>query len=171
VLITGLTGSGKSAIAKAVERMLFDGGRAVTVIEGETLRRGINNDLGYTVEDRSENLRRSAHIAKYMNEAGLIVISAFMAPSESVRLNVANLIGEDRFFVVHATASEATRRARDTKGHYADADSGKLANYPGVSAPYEAPDKPSLTVNIDDMSIQQAAASIVELLRENKIIR
>ncbi|MFN4904728.1 MAG: sulfate adenylyltransferase subunit CysN, partial [Planctomycetota bacterium] len=101
VLFTGLTGTGKSTIARAVERALFDAGRAVMVLDGEKMRSGVNQDLGYSVEDRSENLRRSGHIARIMNDAGLICLAAFVAPSESIRARVAELVGKERFLVVH----------------------------------------------------------------------
>lgn len=171
VLLTGLTGTGKSTISRAVERLLFDRGRAVTVLDGELMRRGVNIDLGYSTEDRSENLRRSAHIAKLFNDSGLICLAAFVAPSQSVRDRVADVVGRDRFFVVHCTADEATRKSRDTKGHYADAESGKLPNFPGVSAIYEAPEKPDLVVDTGAMTVDESAEAIVQFLVAKGIIR
>lgn len=171
VLLTGLTGTGKSTIARATERLLFDRGRAVTVMDGELMRRGVNVDLGYSTEDRSENLRRSSHIAKLFNDAGLLCIAAFVAPSQSVRDRVADVIGRDRFLVVHCDADEATRKARDTKGHYADAIAGKMPNFPGVSALYEAPENADLVLNTADLSVSQCAEAIVELLTQRGFVR
>lgn len=171
VLLTGLTGSGKSAIAQAAERMLFDLGRGVMVLDGENVRKGLSKDLTYSVEDRSENLRRSGHLARTLNDAGLICLAAFAAPSESVRTRVRDLIGGEKFLLVHCDASEETRRSRDSKGHYADADAGKIANFPGVSAAFEAPESPDLFLNTDDVTIQSGAEQIVELLREKGFIR
>ena len=171
VLFTGLTGTGKSTIARAVERALFDDGRAVTVLDGELMRRGVNVDLGYTVEDRSENLRRSAHIAKLINDNGLICLGAFVAPSQSVRERVADVIGKDRFITVHCTASESVCRQRDTKGHYAAAEAGKLPNFPGVSAIYEPPEEPDLVLDTGDLSVDECVSAVLELLKANKIIR
>ncbi len=171
VLFTGLTGTGKSTIARAVERALFDDGRAVAVLDGELMRRGVNVDLGYTVEDRSENLRRSAHVAKLINDNGLICLGAFVAPSQSVRERVADVIGRDRFITVHCTASESVCRQRDTKGHYAAAEAGKLPNFPGVSAVYEPPEEPDLVLDTGDLSVDECVSAVLELLKANKIIR
>ena len=171
VLFTGLTGTGKSTIARAVERALFDDGRAVAVLDGELMRRGVNVDLGYTVEDRSENLRRSAHVAKLINDNGLICLGAFVAPSQSVRERVADVIGKDRFITVHCTASESVCRQRDTKGHYAAAEAGKLPNFPGVSTVYEPPEEPDLVLDTGDLSVDECVSAVLELLKANKIIR
>jgi len=171
VLLTGLTGTGKSTIARATERLLFDRGRAVTVMDGESMRRGVNFDLGYSTEDRSENLRRSAHIAKLLNDAGLLCIAAFVAPSQSVRDRVADVIGRDRFLVIHCNADESTRKARDTKGHYAQALSGKMPNFPGVTALYEAPENADLVLDTVSKSASQCADAIVELLIQRGFIR
>ncbi|HUP79065.1 MAG TPA: sulfate adenylyltransferase subunit CysN [Pirellula sp.] len=171
ILFTGLTGTGKSTIARAVERALFDDGRAVAVLDGELMRRGVNVDLGYTVEDRSENLRRSAHVAKLINDNGLICLGAFVAPSQSVRERVADVIGKDRFITVHCTASESVCRQRDTKGHYAAAEAGKLPNFPGVSAVYELPEEPNLVLDTGDLSVDECVSAVLELLKANQIIR
>jgi len=171
VLFTGLTGTGKSTIARAVERTLFDDGRAVAVLDGELMRRGVNVDLGYTVEDRSENLRRSAHVAKLFNDNGLICLGAFVAPSQSVRERVADVIGKDRFITIHCTASESVCRERDTKGHYAAAEAGKLPNFPGVSAIYEPPEDPDLILDTGDLSVDECVSAVLELLKANQIIR
>jgi bifunctional enzyme CysN/CysC len=113
VLFTGLTGTGKSTIARAVERALFDAGRAVMVLDGEKMRSGVNQDLGYSVEDRSENLRRSGHIARIMNDAGLICLAAFVAPSESIRARVAELVGKECFLVVHLVIDSGKQTVED----------------------------------------------------------
>lgn len=171
VLFTGLTGTGKSAIAHGVERRLFDRGRAVMVVDGERMRRGVNQDLGYTVEDRSENLRRSAHMAKMLNEAGLICLAAFTAPSESVRNRVRETIGKDRFIVVHIKAEESVRKSRDTMGHYQKAEAGILPNFPGVSALYEEPMGADLTLDSGVLSIEQCVDSVVKLLEQNGFLK
>ena len=101
MLLTGLTGSGKTTLAYALERRLFDQGRAVVVLDGQNMRRGISKDLGFTADDRSENLRRSAEVAKLFNDAGIIVLAAFVAPDEAVRQKAADAIGRERFLVVH----------------------------------------------------------------------
>ena len=171
VLFTGLTGTGKSTIARAVERALFDQGRAVMVLDGEKMRNGVNQDLGYSVEDRSENLRRSAHIARIMNDAGLICLAAFVAPSESIRARVAELVGKDKFLVVHLTADEQVRIARDSKGHYAKAQAGVLPNFPGVSALYEAPEKADLVVDSGKHSLESCVEQVLELLTRRGVLK
>lgn len=171
VLLTGLTGSGKSAIGHAVERKLFDQGRAVAMIDGEVVRRGLSRDLGYTSEDRSENLRRSAHLAHTLNNAGLICIASFVAPAEDVRQKVGKLIGGDRFLVVHIATPIEVCRERDTKGQYAKADAGELRNFPGVTATYEAPANPALVIDASAQSIDQCADAVIELLRSKGMIK
>ncbi|MDZ4848003.1 MAG: sulfate adenylyltransferase subunit CysN [Pirellulaceae bacterium] len=166
VLLTGLTGTGKSTIAKAVERRLFDEGRAVAVIDGEQVRKGMNVDLSFSVEDRSENLRRSAHMAYLLNEQGLICIAAFVAPSESVRERVADVIGRDRFSVVHLTASLETRQQRDSKGFYQEAATGHLPEFANVLANYEPPENPDLVLDTGSVAITDCVDKIVELLRQ-----
>ena len=171
VLLTGLTGTGKSTIARALERALFDKGRAVMVLDGEKMRSGVNQDLGYSVEDRSENLRRSAHIAKIMNDAGLICLAAFVAPSESIRARVAELVGKQRFLVVHLTADESVRKSRDEKGHYAKAEAGALPNFPGVSAVYEAPQEADLVIDSGKLSIPECVDAVLKLLVQKGIVK
>ena len=171
VLLTGLTGTGKSTIARALERALFDKGRAVMVLDGEKMRSGVNQDLGYSVEDRSENLRRSAHIAKMMNDAGLICLAAFVAPSESIRARVAELIGKQRFLLVHLTADESVRKSRDEKGHYAKAEAGALPNFPGVSAVYEAPQEADLVIDSGKLSIPECVDAVLKLLVDKGIVK
>ncbi len=171
VLFTGLTGTGKTAIAHGVERRLFDRGRAVMVVDGERMRRGVNQDLGYTVEDRSENLRRSAHVAKLLNEAGLICLAAFLAPSESVRNRVRETVGKEQFLVIHVTAEESVRKERDTKGHYQKAEAGTLPNFPGVTALYEEPVGADLTLDSGVLSLEQCVDSVVSLLEQRGFLK
>jgi bifunctional enzyme CysN/CysC len=171
VLLTGLTGSGKTAIGQAVERRLFDQGRAVALIDGETIRRGLSRDLGYTAEDRSENLRRSAHLAHTLNDAGLICLASFVAPAEDVRQKVAKLIGTDRFLVVYVATPLEVCRQRDRKGQYAQADAGELRNFPGVTAKYEPPTNPDLSIDASKQTIDECADAVIELLRSKSVIK
>ena len=171
VLLTGLTGSGKTSIGKAVERKLFEEGRAIAMIDGDNVRRGLSRDLGYTAEDRSENLRRSGHLAHALNDAGLICLASFVAPSEDVRQKVAMLIGQERFLVVHVATSLEVCRQRDTKGQYKQADEGQLPNFPGVTAKYEAPAEPDLVIDAAEQSTDACADAIIELLRSKNIIK
>ncbi|WP_010583961.1 sulfate adenylyltransferase subunit CysN [Schlesneria paludicola] len=165
VLLVGLTGSGKSRIAFGLERRLWDEGRAVTVLYGQTMRQGLNRDLGFTADDRSENLRRSAEVAKLMNEAGVITIGAFVAPHEAVREKVKQLIGRDRVLEIYCTAPMDVLRARDQYGMYQMADAGKIAQMPGVSAAFEEPKTPDLVLQTDKLSVEESVSRIIELMR------
>jgi bifunctional enzyme CysN/CysC len=166
ILFTGLTGTGKTTIARAMERALFDSGRAVAVLDGEQMRRGVNVDLGYTIEERSENLRRSAHVAKLFNDNGLICLAAFVAPNQSVRQRVAEVIGKDRFLTIHCTAEESIRRSRDTKA-------------PGRAEPaidsskalYEIPEDPDMVLDTGDLNVAECVSAVMELLQARGVIR
>ena len=170
LLLTGLSGAGKSTLAVALERRLFELGRACMVLDGQNMRLGISRDLGFSAEERSENLRRSAEVAKLMNDAGLICIAGFVAPSEAVRQRAAETVGAARFLVVHVTAPEAVCRERDQHGHYARADTGEIANFPGVSAPYEAPAAPDLVLDTSAKSVSACVGELVSLLEDRNFI-
>ncbi len=170
VLLTGLTGSGKTTVAYALERRLFDLGRAATVLDGQNMRRGISRDLGFAADDRSENLRRSAEVAKLINDAGLICVGAFVAPSEEVRQKAADVVGRDRFLVVHLSAPVEVCRTRDTDGHYPQADSGELPNFPGVSSLYEQPVSPDLVLPTHELPVTECVDAILKLLEERDFL-
>jgi bifunctional enzyme CysN/CysC len=163
VLLTGPPASGKSPIAATVERLLFDQGRAVVAIDGQTLRRGLSRDLGFSLTDRSENVRRVAEVAKTINDAGLITIAALVAPQEEVRKKAAEVVGAERFLVVHVDAPESWRRDHDDQGVYAKTDAG-------VSIDYEPPVKPDLVVKPAEKSIDECAAAVVKLLSDRGMI-
>jgi bifunctional enzyme CysN/CysC len=169
LLLTGLTGSGKTTLAFALERSLFDQGRAVVVLDGQNMRRGISKDLGFTADERSENLRRSAEVAKLFNDAGILVLAAFVAPDEAVRQKAAATIGRDRFLVVHLSAPLEICRQRDTDGHYKQADSGDMPLFPGVTSPYEAPANPELVLETDKLPVDQCVERILDLLRNRGV--
>jgi bifunctional enzyme CysN/CysC len=170
VLLTGLTGAGKTTVAYALERRLFDRGRAVTVLDGQNMRLGISRDLGFSADDRSENLRRSAEVAKLMNDAGLICVGAFVAPNAQVREKTAEVVGADRFITVYLSAPVEVCRGRDTEGMYAAADSGEIVDFPGVSAPYEAPTAADLVLPTHEISVEQCVDRIVELLEQREVL-
>jgi bifunctional enzyme CysN/CysC len=170
VLLTGLTGAGKSTLAYALERRLFDEGRAVVVLDGQNMRRGISKDLGFTADERSENLRRSAEVAKLFNDAGIIVLAAFVAPDEAVRQKAAAAIGRERFLVVHLDCPLAVCRQRDTDGHYKLADSGEIANFPGISAQYESPPAADLVLKTGTTSVAQCVEQVLALLDRRGVV-
>ena len=170
LLLTGLTGSGKSTLAAALERRLFEAGRAVTVLDGQSLRLGISRDLGFSAGERSENLRRGAEIARLFNDAGLLCIAAFLAPEESVRQKAVERIGRDRALVVYLACPLEVCRQRDTEGHYALADAGDMKHFPGVSAPYEAPLNPDLVLPTDQWPVAKCVEALLQLLGDRGAI-
>jgi bifunctional enzyme CysN/CysC len=170
ILLTGLSGCGKSEIAIALERRLFEQGRAVAVIDGEQIRRGINQDLGYSVEDRSENLRRSAYLARLLNDQGLICLAAFVAPSQSIRQRVSEVVGTDRFLTIYVKASEQVRRKRDAKGLYAKAEQGLLPDFTAVLANYEVPDNSDLVLDTGELSYDECVDKLIAMMVERKLI-
>ncbi len=171
VLLVGLTGSGKSRIAYALERRLWDAGRAVTVLYGQNMRQGLNRDLGFTADDRSENLRRSAEVAKLLTDAGVITIAAFVAPHESVREKVKQLLGRDRVLEVFCTAPMEVLRERDQSGAYRLADEGKIAQMPGVTAAFEQPKAPDLVLPTDRVGVDECVDRIVALMTARGFLR
>jgi bifunctional enzyme CysN/CysC len=171
VLLTGLSGSGKTTIARGVERALFDAGRTSIVLDGEDLRRGLSRDLGYTADERSENLRRSAHLARLLNENGFICLAALIAPDAQMRDKAADLIGRERFILVHLDTPLDVCQTRDPRGHYAQAADGSLPALPGAGAPYEAPTEPHLKLNTAEQSIEECVEQVLQLLKSRKIVR
>jgi bifunctional enzyme CysN/CysC len=166
VLLTGLPGSGKTTVAYALERRLFDRGCAVAVLDGALLRQTISRGLGFTAAERSENLRRAMDVARLMNQAGLICVCAFVAPSASVRDKARQAIGADRFLEVHLSAPMEVLRAREARGMYAKADAGEIPDFPGVSAPYDVPTHPDLTVDTSKASVEECVNAIIAVLDE-----
>lgn len=171
ILFTGLSGSGKTTIARGVERALFDAGRTAIVLDGEDLRRGLSRDLEYTADDRSENLRRCAHLARLMNENGFICLAALIAPDAAVRDKAAELIGRERYLTVYVDAPLELCQARDPRGHYAQAGEGRLPALPGAGAIYEPPQQADLILNTAELSIDECVERVLELLKSRKLMR
>jgi bifunctional enzyme CysN/CysC len=170
VLFTGLTGSGKTSVAQAVERTLFEAGHLATTIDGQQLRVGISRDLGFSATERSENLRRGVEIARVVNRAGVIALCAFVAPSELPRRRARETVGEDAFLEVFVDAPVDVCRSRDARGLYAAADRGEITDFPGVSAEFEAPTAPDLVVDSAAEDVERCAARVVELLRSRGVL-
>jgi bifunctional enzyme CysN/CysC len=166
LLLTGMTGSGKSTLAAALERRLFDLGRSVFRLDGENLRVGISRDLGFSNEDRSENLRRAAEIASLSSRHGMITVVAVQAPQGEVRARVRDLLGADRYLEVFVDASEETRRARDPNGLYAAAERGELSHLPGVSSPYDRPVDPDLHLDTGEATTEECVTALIQLLTQ-----
>lgn len=161
VWLTGLSGAGKSSIAYALEALLFDAGRAVYVLDGDNLRGQLNSDLGFSAPARKENIRRSAEVARMMNDAGLMVISAFISPYRADRAMAADIIGADDFIEVHVSTAVAVCEARDAKGLYARARAGQIADFTGVSSPYEAPLAPALALDTGSATLEHSARRLL----------
>lgn len=154
IWLTGLSASGKSTLAYALEKCLIDAGRFCYVLDGDNVRHGLNQNLGFTPEDRTENIRRIAEVARLMNEAGLIVIAAFISPTIADRNKAKEIIGANKFSEVYVNTPLVECEARDPKGLYAKARSGKLAHFTGVSAAYEPPTEPDLILDTSNASLQ-----------------
>jgi bifunctional enzyme CysN/CysC len=167
---TGLSGAGKTTIARELERTLFAAGIHSVLLDGDQLRHGLCGDLGFRPADRRENLRRAGEVAKLFFETGAVVLAAFVSPYRNDRERVRALIPEGRFFEVHVDADLDTCRARDPKGLYARADAGEIPEFTGVSAPYEAPERPELALDTTRLSADDAVERILLTLQEVGVI-
>ncbi len=170
VLLTGLTGAGKSTIAKALERRLFDSGRVAVRLDGQNVRQGVSRDLGFTAPERSENVRRVAEVARLVNDQGIIAIAAMTAPDADDRERAREVVGADRFIVVHVDTDISVCRERDPGGLYSAIEGGAVIDLPGVTSPYEAPTEPDLITSDAEQSADLAADQIVDLLRERGML-
>jgi bifunctional enzyme CysN/CysC len=164
VWLTGLSGSGKSTIAGELERQLFALGRHVYVLEGDNIRHGLNSDLGFSHEDRTENIRRIGELGKLFADAGMICITAFISPYRADRDRARKITPSGRFVEVFVDAPLEVCEQRDPKGLYARARANQVKDFTGISAPYEAPEKPELTLETDKLSVQEAVAQILDFL-------
>jgi len=162
--MTGLSGSGKSTIANAVEKKLARMNRHTFLLDGDNVRHGLNKDLGFTDADRIENVRRVGEVAKLMTDAGLIVITAFISPFRSERDMVRNMMQPGEFIEVFVDTPLSVAEQRDVKGLYAKARAGDLKNFTGIDSPYEAPEVPEIRIDTTKMSIDEAADHIIATL-------
>jgi len=168
--MTGLPASGKSTIAVALEKALWERGVHAYVLDGDNVRHGLNKDLGFSPEDRTENIRRIGEVAKLFTSAGVINTTAFISPYRSDRDRVREIMGAGEFLEVYVSCALEECERRDPKGHYKMARSGKLPEFTGVSAPYEAPEKPEITVHTDKQSMEECIATIISHLEGNGYI-
>ncbi len=160
--LTGLSGSGKSTIAFELEKRLICLGHAAYALDGDNVRHGLNRDLGFTPEDRTENIRRIAEVARLFNEAGVFVVTAFISPYRADREMARAIIGEERFIETHVAAELEICEKRDPKGLYKKARAGQMTDFTGISAPYEAPANPALRLNTGALTV---AETLDEILR------
>lgn len=162
IWLTGLSGSGKSTIANQLDVYLNEQGFHTFCLDGDNIRKGINNNLGFSEEDRNENLRRVAEIGKLMLDAGLICIGAFISPLNKDRALVKQIIGEDNFFEIFVDTSLKVCEERDVKGLYAKARKGEIKNFTGINAPYEKPTTPNLVIKTKELNIDEAVLKIIK---------
>lgn len=164
IWFTGLSGSGKSTVAIALERELHKRGLLCRILDGDNIRSGINNNLGFTEADRVENIRRIAEVSKLFIDTGIVTIAPFISPNNDIREMAANIIGPDDFLEVYVSTPIEECERRDVKGLYAKARKGEIKNFTGVSAPFEAPVHPALTLDTSVLSLEESVNKLLELI-------
>ena len=167
---TGLSGAGKSSVANALEQALFQRGHHSYLLDGDNVRHGLNRDLGFTDEDRVENIRRIGEVARLMADAGLVVLSAFISPFRADRAMVRELMEPGEFVEIHVQASLETCEDRDPKGLYAKARAGTIRHFTGIDSPYEAPDRPEVVLDTEKLSIEESVDELLDYLRKRQIL-
>lgn len=168
---TGLSGAGKSTLAHAVEKALFDIGCRTIVIDGDNVRHGLCSDLGFSNQDRQENVRRVGELSKLFIEAGIITLTAFISPFQADRNRVRNLVNDDEFIEIYCNTHLQTCEQRDIKGLYAKARRGEIADFTGISSPYEPPVNPEIIVNTGSDSLEECVKTIIHYLADRNYIK
>jgi adenylylsulfate kinase len=163
---TGLSGSGKSTIAEQVEKRLFDEGKFPFVLDGDNVRSGLNNNLGFSIEDRMENIRRIAEVARLFKEAGIICICSFVSPTNEIRNMARNIIGVNDFKLIEVHTSLQECERRDVKGLYKKARAGLIKGFTGIDSPFERPDHADLIIETENLSIEQSTDQVLSWLNE-----
>ena len=170
VWFTGLSGSGKSTIAHSLEEQLFQTGCLSYVFDGDNVRHGLCSDLGFSADDRTENIRRIAEMCKLFVDAGVIALTAFISPLHNDREMVRKLMGKD-FIEVYCRCPIEVCETRDVKGLYKKARAGEIKDFTGISAPYEAPENPDLVIDTDKISLEKSVEKVMDLLIERDVIK
>lgn len=168
IWFTGLSGSGKSTIALSLERELDKRGILCRILDGDNIRSGINRNLGFSEEDRVENIRRIAEVGKLFVDTGIVTIAAFISPTNQLREMAAGIIGKDDFREVYVSTPLSVCEQRDVKGLYARARRGEIKDFTGVSAPFEAPEHPDLELDTSVLSLEEAVDRVLHLIFETK---
>ena len=163
---TGLSGSGKSALANELEKRLNIAGKYTMLLDGDNIRMGLNKNLGFEPEDRIENIRRIAEVARLMNDAGLIVLTAFISPFASDRQNAREIIGKENFIEIYVSTSLEECERRDVKGLYRKAREGKIPNFTGISSAYEVPERPEIVIDTSRQSLGESAELVLKALEK-----
>ena len=167
---TGLSGSGKSTLANAVEKRLYQKGRLTYILDGDNVRHGLNKNLGFSPEDREENIRRIGEVAKLFCDAGIIVMTAFISPYRNDRRLARALLDDHRFIEIYCAASLDACEQRDPKGLYKKARAGEIRQFTGLDAPYEAPETPELSIPTHKISLEESVEWVVAFLEGRGII-
>jgi adenylylsulfate kinase len=167
---TGLSGSGKSTVAHRLEQKLFQRRHLTYVLDGDNVRHGLNKNLGFSPEDRKENIRRVGEVAKLFSDAGIITMAAFISPYRQDRQNVRALVEEGDFVEIHVKVPLEVAEERDPKGLYEKARSGEIDNFTGIDAPYEAPEDPEIIIETGEAELEENVQTIIEYLEEQEII-
>lgn len=169
IWFTGLSGSGKSTIANALEKALFEKGIHTYLLDGDNVRKGLNNNLSFTPEDRSENIRRIAEVANLMIDAGLVVLASFVSPYREDRESVKRIVGYNNFVEVFINTPIEECERRDVKGLYAKARAGEIKNFTGVNAPYESPMAPDIEIDTTKVSVDDGVSLILNEIKKRLI--
>jgi adenylylsulfate kinase len=164
IWFTGLSGSGKSTIAQHLERYLFEQGFFAQVLDGDNIRSGINNNLGFSEVDRRENIRRIAEVSRLYVQSGIISINSFISPTIAIRQMARDIIGADDFIEIYVNAPLEVCEQRDVKGLYKKARSGQIKGFTGIDAPYEAPENPDLEIKTDEVSVEEAVEKVYKYI-------
>lgn len=167
---SGLSGSGKSTIAKALEQRLVQGKHLTYVLDGDNIRRGLNRNLGFSIEDRDENLRRISEVSRLFSECGIICLTAFISPLRSARIRAKEIIGAERFLEVHISTDLGECEKRDVKGLYARARRGEVKDFTGITSPFEAPLDPAIRIDTGVCSLDDAVDQLEAMLVERGIL-
>jgi adenylylsulfate kinase len=168
VWLTGLSGAGKTTIAVALEKALHSKGKLTQVLDGDNIRAGINNNLGFSEEDRIENIRRIAEITKLFVNNGIITICCFISPTKNMRTLAKNIIGRNDFVEVYVNTPLETCEKRDVKGLYAKARKGEIKDFTGIDSPFEEPENPSLNLKTSETSVEESVAEIIKYINRKK---
>ena len=168
IWFTGLSGSGKSTVALGVERELHKRGVLCRILDGDNIRSGINKNLGFTAEDRKENIRRIAEVGKLFVDTGIVTLAAFISPTNESRQMAAEIIGQNDFKEVYISTPLEICEKRDVKGLYARARRGEIQNFTGISAPFEVPEHPALSLDTSVLSLEESVHKVLELILNNK---
>lgn len=166
--LTGLSGSGKSTIAIALERELQKRGKLCRLLDGDNIRTGINSNLGFSAEDRKENIRRIAEVAKLFVDTGIITIASFISPTKELRKMAADIIGHEDFKEIYVSTPLTVCEERDVKGLYARARRGEVKNFTGISAPFEAPESPALSLDTSRLSLEESVEQLLRLIESEQ---